>query len=100
MVKRTYKEVIRDNYLRNEYTDKVYKVCYGPVVPFNFVDNDSLVLKIYYGKNLKEILDTKEFIELDKKQISFFNNLINNIKKEFKEKLNVKCEILLEKDIY
>ena len=100
MIKRTYKDIIKDNYLNGEYTDKVYKVCYGPVVPINFVDNDSLVFKIYYGKNTKEILDTKEFVTLNKKQIELFNGLVDDIKKDVKNKLNIKCEILLEKDIF
>ncbi len=100
MVERTFKEIIKDNYLNNEYQDKIYKICYGPVVPSNFVDNDALVFKLYYGKNIKEILDTDKFLEINQKQISFINDIINKIKKEIKEKLNVNCEILLEKDIY
>jgi hypothetical protein len=99
MVRRTFKDIIYDNYLNGEYVNKIYKVCYGPMVPFNFVDNDSLVFKIYYGKNTKEILDTKEFIKLDKKQINLFNHVIDNLKKEVYDKLGLKCEILIEKDI-
>ena len=99
LIKRTYKDVIYDNYLKEGYSDNIYKVCYGDVVPTNFVDNDSLVLKIFYGKNTKNI-DGKEFIALHEKQLNFFHRLINELIKEIKDKLNIKCEILLEKDIY
>ncbi len=99
MIKRTFKEIIYDNYLNNEYTNKIYKVCYGAFIPHNFVDNDSLVLKIYYGKNTKNI-DGNEFIKIDEKQLDFFNDLMKELKKEIKDKLMVKCEILLEKDIF
>ena len=98
-IERTYKDIIYDNYFKGEYQNNIYKVCYGPVVPFNFVDNDSLVLKIYYGKNLIDV-DGEEFIKLHEKQLAFFDKLIEKIKNDFKEKLNIKCEVLLEKDIY
>lgn len=98
IIKRTYKDVIKDNYFKNEYHDKLYKVCYGPVVPINFVDNDSLVFKIIYGKN-KIDLETKEFIALTRKQNELFNNIINKISKEVSDKLGIKCQILFEKDI-
>ena len=74
IIGRTYKDVIHDNYFKGEYTDIVYKVCYGPAVPINMVDNNSLVFKIYYGKNLIDLNDDK-FIELHKKQLAFFDNL-------------------------
>ncbi len=99
MVKRTYKDIIKDNYLDKKYTDDVYKVCYGYFVPTNFVDNDSLVFKIYYGKNLKEFND-KEFFDIHEKQLSFLNEIANKIIKEMKDKLDIKCEFLLEKDLY
>ena len=77
----------------------VYKVCYGPMVPINFADNNALVFKIYYGKNLVD-LDGDDFIELHDKQLAFFDNLISEFKNVVKEKLDVNCEVLLEKDIY
>ena len=99
LIKRTYKDVIYDNYLKEGYSDQIYKVCYGAVVPSNFVDNKSLVLKIYYGKNTKNI-DGKAFIELHEKQLEFFLKLMKELINDIEEKLNIKCEILLEKDIY
>ncbi len=99
MVKRTYKDVIKNNFFRGEYTDKVYKVCYGPIVPINFVDNDALVFKLYYGKNLIN-LEKSEFIALHQKQLVFLNEITKRIIDEIKEKIGVKCAFLLEKDIY
>ena len=99
IIERTYKDVIYDNYFNGEYQNAAYKVCYGPAIPSNFVDNDSLVFKIYYGKNTIN-LDGDEFIELHEKQLAFFDELIKSLKGEIKEKLNVNCDILLEKDIY
>ena len=99
MVKRTYKDVIKNNFFKGEYTDKVYKVCYGPIVPINFVDNDALVFKLYYGKNLIN-LEKSEFIALHQKQLVFLNEITKRIIDEIKEKIGVKCAFLLEKDIY
>lgn len=99
LVERTYKDVIYDNYFEGEYTNSTYNVCYGPVVPSNFVLNNALAFKIYYGKNLIN-LDGDEFIKLHEKQLAFFDKLINEIKDEVKEKLDIDCGVLLEKDIY
>ena len=99
MVKRTYKDVIKNNFFKGEYTDKVYKVCYGPIVPINFVDNDALVFKLYYGKNLIN-LEKSEFIALHQKQLVFLNEITKRIIDEIKERIGVKCAFLLEKDIY
>ena len=68
-------------------------------MPTNFVSNNSLVFKIYYGKNLKELFK-EDFIKLHQDQLKFFRKIISEIKNEIMVKLNVQCEILLEKDIY
>ena len=99
MIDNTYRNIIKNNYNKGKYLDLVYKVCYGPIMPSNFVNNDSLVFKIYYGKNVINV-DDKDYIELRNKQIQFLSEIINKIKKEVKEKTNVDCEILIEKDIY
>ena len=75
----------------------MYQLIYSDIISNN--DNDSLVFKIYYGKNTIN-LDGDEFIELHEKQLAFFDELIKSLKGEIKEKLNVNCDILLEKDIY
>ena len=99
IVERTYKDVIYDNYIKGQYQNIICNVCYGPPAPFNLVNNNVLVFKIYYGKNLIT-LDGDEFVELHKKQLAFFDDLINKLKTEVKETLNINCEVLLEKDIY
>ena len=99
LVERTYKDIIYGNYMKGEYQSDIYKVCYGAFIPSNFVDNDALIFKIYYGKNLID-LSGQEFVDLHKKQLEFFNDIINQIKEEVKNTLNVNCEVLLEKDIY
>ena len=99
IIEKTYKDVIYDNYFKGEYQNIICKVCYGPLIPTNFVNNNALVFKIYYGKNTIN-LNGDDFIELHEKQLEFLNNLINDIKKEVNEKLNIDCEILIKKDIY
>ena len=99
IVERTYKDVILDNYREDGYTDKIYKVCYGPIVPRNMVNNNSLVFKLVYGRNLIDVEGDK-FIGLHKKQLMFLEDVINKLKEEVSNKLNIDCEVLLEKDIY
>ncbi len=99
MVKMTFKDIVKDDYLEDKYTENKYKVCYGPFVPFNFVDNDSLVFRLYYGKNLKE-LDGDAFLELHQQQLDFLKKLALDFSREMKEKTGIKCEVLIEKDIY
>ena len=98
IVKKTYKEVILNNYLEGKYTDKPYKVCYGAATPTNFVNNDSLVFSFYYGRNILRFVG-KELIKLDQKQREFIEKEMELLKKEIFDKLNVNCEILIKKDI-
>ncbi len=99
MVKNTCSDVIKDNYHKGNYIDEIYKVCYGPVVPFNFVDNNSLVFNFIYGKNLIEVNGDK-FFELDEKQNKFNNETTEELKKEKLDKTGLKAEVLISKDIY
>jgi hypothetical protein len=99
IIERTYKDVILDNYREDGYTDKIYKVCYGSIVPRNMVNNNSLVFKLIYGKNLIDV-EGDQFIGLHKKQLMFLEDVINKLKEEVSNKLNIDCEVLLEKDIY
>lgn len=96
MIERTYKDVIKKNFFKGEYTEDKYKVCYGTAIPSNFADNDALVLKMYYSKNTKE-LQGQEFIDNLRKQKTFIDELKEKIKKEIEEKLNISCDILDEK---
>ncbi len=98
MVKNTCKDVIYDNCFKGNYTDQIYKVCYGPVVPINFVDNNSLVFRFIYGKNLIETTGDN-FFELDKKQYIFIDETLGKLKQEIFDKINMNTEILITKDI-
>ena len=46
VIERTYKDVIYDNYFKGEYKDMTYNVCYGPMVPSNFVLNNAIAFLI------------------------------------------------------
>ena len=96
LISSTFKDVIKNNYFKNNYTDKVYKVCYGYNIKSNYADNDSLVLKILYGKNTKE-LDKEKYIENNKVKEFHINNIKEFLKKEIEDNLNIKCTIISEK---
>ncbi len=99
VIERTYKDVIKDNYLDGEYKDSNYKVCYGIASPNNFVDNDALVFKIFYSKNTNKYTDEEFLNNLEKKK-EFLNTIEENLIKEIKEKLNINCNIIIEKIPY
>ena len=97
VIERTYNDVIKNNYLKGEYSDNKYQVCYGKyAIPSNFADNDALVFKIYYSKNTKQLNDN-EFIENIKKQKEFMNSLKDKIEQEVREKMNISCNVLFDK---
>ncbi len=98
MIKRTYQDVIKDNYFKGEYTNKIYKVCYGKMVPTNLVNNNTLVFRFYYGKNLIN-LDGDEFIKLNNKQEELIQTTINLLENEILNKTGINCEVLVQKDI-
>ena len=100
IVKRTYREVIKDNYFKGEYTNQAYKVCYGNIIPSNFVDNDSLVFIFYYSSNPINCSNKNDFIKLKKEQINYIKSEMDLLKKEIIDKLNIKVEILIREDIY
>ena len=96
IVKNTYKEVIKNNYCNGEYTNIKYKVFYGYINLKNAVDNDALVLKIFYSRNTIK-LDDEEFIKNIKDKRDFLEKLSNEIIDEVKNKLEINCNILIEK---
>lgn len=96
IVSRTYKEVIKNNYTSNGYSEQKYQVCYGYMHPGNFADNDALVLKIFYSKNSKE-LNNDEFIKNLKEKKVFLNNLIERIITDINNKLDINIRIIEEK---
>lgn len=96
IIKNTYKEVIKNNYRNGKYTNLKYKVFYGYVHPKNAVDNDALVLKIFYSRNTIKLED-EEFINNIKNKREFLEKLSNEIIDEVKNKLEINCNILIEK---
>lgn len=84
LIKRTYINVLKDNNI--DYT----------VYSNNKVKNGTLVLLFTYGKNNIN-LDDEEYLELSKKQREFIIKTNEELKKEINEKLNLKCEIFIEK---
>lgn len=96
IINRTYKDVIWNNYTYKGYVDNNYNVYYGEFQPENFVDNDALVLKIYYGKNKINLNDQDYLTNMSEKKL-FLSNLSNRLKKEIEEKLNINVNVLTEK---
>ena len=78
IIARTYKEIIKDNYIDGNYSDEKYKVNHGVPIPENFTDNDSLVIKLFYGKNTKKLED-EEFVNNLTKQNEFLEQIKNEL---------------------
>ena len=93
IIKRTYKNVINDNYKHGEYK-KNTTTCYGNVTPDNILPSDSLVFCIHYGKNNKK-LDKVGFLENYKQKNEFLNNLKNEMEDKISKKLDVDVKILI-----
>lgn len=96
MIKRTYVDVIKNNYTKNGYVDDVFKVSYGEFHPGNFVSNNALVLKIFYGKNKRQMTDEEYLLNMKEKK-EYLNNFIQRLKNEITNKLNISVEVLSEK---
>lgn len=96
LVENTYKEVLKKNFLKDQYTNKRYKVCYGDVIDSNFAYNDELVLKIIYSRNTKE-MEESEYIQNLKEKKEFLKDLIKLIKNDILDKMGIGCTVLVEK---
>lgn len=96
MIEKTYKEVLNNNFVNGKYVNEPFNRCYGPVIPKNFALSDSLVIKIIFGKNMKQYDDT-EYLVNAKAKTNFLNILCNDLKKEIEEKLGIRVTILREK---
>ncbi len=96
MIERTYKDVLNNNFVNGEFKDVPFNRCYGPMVPKNFALSDSLVIKIIFGKNIKQYNDD-EYLANAKAKTNFLNTLSNELKKEIEEKLGIRVTILREK---
>ena len=96
IIGRTYLDVIKNNYTSKGYTDDIYNVYYGEFQPGNFVSNDVLALKIFYGKNTKQLSDD-EYLKNSNDKKELLSDLKSRLKDEIAEKMNLKVEILDEK---
>ena len=89
VVKKTYPEIIRDNYRRGVYEDAT-TTCYGAMIPKNIIDSKNLVIAFHCGKN-ENIVRGKEFMENLKAQ-KFF---IQEFSRTFERKLIGKLPVLV-----
>lgn len=96
MIEKTYKEILNNNFVNGKYVNEPFNRCYGPVIPKNFALSDSLVIKIIFGKNMKQYND-EEYLANAKAKTNFLNILSNDLKKEIGEKLGIRVTILREK---
>ncbi len=96
IIERTYKEIVKDNFIHGNYSNEKYKVNHGVAIPENFADNDSLVIKLFYGRNTEK-LEGEEFINNLTKQNEFLKQIKNELIKEITTKLQIPCEIIIEK---
>lgn len=97
LIENTYKEIIKDNFRNNEYTNEVYRVRYGnSSKETNFIPNNNIVFKILYSKNNKKY-SNEEYIKNMKDKREFLNNIIEEISEEIKNILDIDCSIIVEK---
>lgn len=99
LVENTYKEVIKNNYNNEKYNENVYKICYGLYpTPENLIDNNSLVLIIYYGKNNRKF-GKEGYIDNYRKKREFLKEISAKIEDEISKKLEIPVKVLFEKII-
>lgn len=96
MIEKTYKEVLNNNFVNGKYVNEPFNRCYGPVIPKNFALSDSLVIKIIFGKNMKQYND-EEYLVNAKAKTNFLNILCNDLKKGIEENLEIRVTIFREK---
>jgi len=99
LIERTYKLLIRDNYFRGNYIDDVYQVSYSPIgyddIPEYAADNDSLVVKFYYVKGPKKY-EGDNYLGYLKRRRENIREITKGIVDDFRECLDVKCEVMYE----
>lgn len=94
IVKKTYSDVIKINYLNEEEIKGNFKTQYfeGFDSPNTIFNNDSLVLIIREGK-LKTKLSNKELVNYINKRQMFIASIIEKMNNDFHEKLKCNIEI-------
>lgn len=96
VIERTYPEIIKNNYTKSGYTDESYNIYYGEFHPGNFVKNNALVIKIFYGKDKTKLSDEEYLLNIKAKK-EFLDNIVNRIKSDIQEKMKINVDILVEK---
>lgn len=98
MIEKTYKEIILANYLKGEYTDLKYKLNYTNRTDENaYSYNDELVIAIYYGQNKYKYGTKEKYLINYENQKNFLEDISNQLKQEFKNKLDLNVKIINEK---
>ncbi len=92
VVKKTYPEIIRDNYRRGVY-EETSTTCYGAMIPKNIIDSRNLVIVFHCGKN-ENIVRGKEFIENLKAQKFFIQEFSRTFERKLVGKLPVLVTVL------
>ena len=95
VIEKTYKDVIKNNFIGNKYSDDTYSIIYGKSTLDNSAPNDSIIFKIFYSV-IDKNEDKDTFISRYTSIIEFMNNLKKDLKDEVESKLNINCTILLE----
>lgn len=95
LIEKTYQKVIFEDIMKN---GKKYQIMYGPDSSRFFARNDSLVLGIRYDEFAIINLTDEEWKIQNKKQREFLRNIINEMTKEFENKLNIPIKIIKYND--
>lgn len=95
VIEKTYKDVIKNNFIGNKYSDDTYSIIYGKSTLDNSAPNDSIIFKIFYSV-IDKNEDKDTFISRYTSIIEFMNNLKKDLKEEVESKLNINCTVLLE----
>lgn len=90
-VKRTYVDALKK-------LDGDTNIMYDPPLAEHIVKDGSLVMEFVYGKNIA-VPSNIEYVELMKKQKEVINKVIEEIKKEVKEKLDLECAVFVSKRV-
>ncbi len=93
IVKRTFKDVIVDNYRDGKYEEKT-QTCYGHFIPANVVPSSHLVIALQYGKNNKTY-DRDDFYRNQQAKDQFLKEMVEEIKKELESILNIEVTVLI-----
>ena len=97
IIKLTYKEVIKNNFYKNRYVDKIYKISYGMYpTPYNMADNNELVFMIYYGLNTKKY-NKEEYLKNYREKKNKLAEISNKIVEEVSNKLEIPVKVMYRK---